>query len=444
MIGGGPSPILTKDDKLHKMKIKLLFLLTTIVSIHCHSQISFEKGYFIDDNNYQTDCLIKNIDWKNNPSEFEYKLSEEDESKKLTIESVKEFGFGDFSKYVKAIVNIDRSDDNINKLSNEKNPVFKEEVLFLKVLIEGKINLYQYIDGSVKKFFYGTEDSNIEQLIYKIYNTKEKKIPEDNKLDTKSKLAVNNAFRQQLWRDLKCPKFNINTFSKLGYFKKDLMKIFAKYSECHNDELIDFEQKHRQKQDVFKLAIRPRLNYSSLSVKNAIIISNDIIEFEPKTSLGFGLEAEFILPYNKNKWAILIEPTFQNFKSEGLITDASSIFRGELRTKIDYSSIEVPIGLRHYFFFNDSRIFMNASVVFDMKLKSDFEGSGYNGSDVFTPIKRKATTGNFAFGIGYKLFNKYSLEIRHQTGRQIIGGNEISKWISSYKTSSIILGYSFF
>jgi hypothetical protein len=74
------------------MKKQLLFLLTAILSFNCYSQISYEKGYYIDNMNQKTNCLIKNIDWITNPTEFEYKLSENSESKKATIKSIKEFG----------------------------------------------------------------------------------------------------------------------------------------------------------------------------------------------------------------------------------------------------------------------------------------------------------------------------------------------------------------
>ncbi|WP_397364543.1 hypothetical protein [Olleya sp. R77988] len=117
------------------MKKQLLFLLTIILSFNCYSQITFEKGYFIDDSNQKTNCLIKNIDWQDNPTEFEYKLSENSKSKKANIKSIKEFGIDNISKYVRSIVNIDRSSEMLDDLTNDRNPEFKEEELFLKVFI---------------------------------------------------------------------------------------------------------------------------------------------------------------------------------------------------------------------------------------------------------------------------------------------------------------------
>lgn len=125
-----------------------------MISINCFSQISFEKGYYIDNSNQKTNCLIKNIDQKNTPTEFEFKLFEDSESKKTTIESIKEFGIDNISKYIRSTVNIDRSSESLKNLSKYKKPIFKKEELFLKVLVSGKATLYQYVDGNLKRYFY--------------------------------------------------------------------------------------------------------------------------------------------------------------------------------------------------------------------------------------------------------------------------------------------------
>ena len=196
------------------MKTKIFFLITTILSLNIYSQISFKEGYLINNKNQKIKCLIKNFDWRNNPTEFEYKLSENEEPIKATIKSIKEFGVINYSKYIRYNVNIDRSSMNANKLSEYENPIFKKEVLFLKALIEGKANLYEYIDGNLRRYFYSKKNMEIEQLIYKIYKT------------DKSKIRVNNKFRNQLFNNLKSPNFKLSIFKKLEYKKNDLLQFF--------------------------------------------------------------------------------------------------------------------------------------------------------------------------------------------------------------------------
>lgn len=406
------------------MKKQLLFLLT-ILSFNCYSQISFEKGYYIDNTNQKINCLIKNMDWKDNPTEFEYKLSENSESKKATIETIKEFGIDNFSKYVRSTVNIDRSSEKINNLSNDKNPIFKKEKLFLKVIVEGKAILYEYVDGNLKKYFYSKQNSNIEQLIFKSYKTNDNKVGE------------NNRFRQQLFVDLKCPNFKTSKIQNLEYKKNSLAQFFTEYSKCHNQESINFEPK--QKRDLFNLTIRPRINSSSLTINNSLSASRDT-DFENNIGFGFGVEAEFILPFNKNKWSIIIEPTYQSYRSQK-ITNSNNVSGGELKANADYSSVEIPLGLRHYFFLNNSsKIFINASYIIDLSLKSSIEFTRNDGSKI-SSLNIK-TRPNIGFGIGYNQNDKYSLEMRYQIGREVL--SDYINWNSEYKTVSIIFGYSLF
>ena len=141
---------------MNKQLIFLLLLL--ILNIKSYSQILFEDGYFINNSDQKIACLIKNVDWKNNPTEFEYKLAQDANIQKENIETVKEFGIDGLSKYYRVNVKIDRSSDQIDDLNPTKNAIFSNEQLFLKVLVEGKASLFIYVNGNLKRFFYKTAD----------------------------------------------------------------------------------------------------------------------------------------------------------------------------------------------------------------------------------------------------------------------------------------------
>ncbi len=86
--------------------------------------------------------------------------------------------------------------------------------------------------------------------------------------------------------------------------------MFIAYNECHNETVKYLERK--QKRDLFNLNIRPRYVYTSLNKSSNTEIRN--FDFDNKSSFGLGVEAEFILPFNKNKWAFTIEPTYPTYK----------------------------------------------------------------------------------------------------------------------------------
>ncbi|MCA4783256.1 hypothetical protein IF125_13505 [Empedobacter stercoris] len=143
--------------------LKTIFIFLFTISIH--AQIRFEQGYIIDNNNQRQDVLIKNIDWLNNPKSIEYKNDETSKIEIATINQIKEFGVDNQSKYVRVDVKIDRSSEDLAKISSIQEPEFKEEKLFLKVLIEGEASLYGFTDNNLKRFFYKTNEGTIEQLI---------------------------------------------------------------------------------------------------------------------------------------------------------------------------------------------------------------------------------------------------------------------------------------
>jgi hypothetical protein len=107
---------------------------------------------------------------------------------------------------------------------------------------------------------------------------------------------------------------------------------------------------------------------------------------------------------------------------------------------VDYKSIEIPVGFRHYLFLkNKSKLFINASYIFDLSSNSIIEFNREDGSNINSlEIKTK---NNLAFGFGYN-YKKYSLELRVQTPRNVL--SNYIYWSSDYKTLSLILGYNIF
>lgn len=406
------------------MKEIVLTVLISVLSFNCYAQTSFEKGYFIDNEGQKTNVLIKNLDWKDNPTEFQYKLSENDFPKTATINSVKEWGIADKLKYRRYTVNIDRSSEDIKRLSSLRNPVFNEEQLFLKALVEGKANLYAFEDGNLRRYFFKTHNSDIEQLVYKKY------------LTPNNTIGKNKEYKHQLWNTLKCKDFPITLIQDVDYRKNDLVKYFINYNECQNSEFTIYEKK--QNNDIFHLTIRPGFRSSNLKIHNSINTNSWNANFGRELGLSFGVEAEVIMPFNNNKWAFLIEPTFQYFKSEKEIS-AETI-------KVDYKSIEVPIGIRHYFFLNNnSKLFINGLLVSDFSNNSnmiferviDSKKVAILDLDIKTRINPTA-----GLGAGYKYNNKLSFELRYIFKRDLLTKHKYL--FSDYNSFSVMFGYTVF
>lgn len=406
------------------MNTKLLACLFLLFSIHSYSQITFQKGYFIDNNNKKTDCLIKNLDWLNNPTDLEYKLDEQDQSIKINISQLKSFGIDNESKYEKHTVDIDRSSRILSEMGYDKNPIFKSEDLLLKVLIEGKATLLEYNNDNLTRYFFKTDSLPVTQLIHKSYKI------------TEAQIAENNQYKQQLWMGLKCDNIAINEVENLSYKKNRLIKFFIKYNQCNNSEFVDYKVKEKKDRDFFNLTIRPGITSSNLSVsKDEVSFYN--IDFDNNIAFRIGLEAEFILPFNKNKWAVIFEPTYQTNKFEKVKEN----YRGdEMKQIVEYNTIEFPFGFRHYMFLNnDSKIFINAQYIIEHSINSRAYFERFKNISNELDLTPKSS---FAFGLGYNFKKKYSIEARANLRKNILGN--YLEWTSTYQSFALVFGYSIF
>jgi hypothetical protein len=309
------------------------------------------------------------------------------------------------------LVKIDRTGDEIKDLTWTRNSVFVEEHLFLKVLVEGEASLYKYQDGNFVCYFYSSVDRNIEPLIYK------------RSLTEKNDIKVNNQYRQQLTNYVDCGDLK-KEISRLTYKESPLLKYFLSYNNCRGGNVIDLSRQKRV--NFFHVRAKTGLNHASLTLKSASDVPGYIappIEFESRTTFRFGLEAEFSLPFNNDKWSVLIEPTFEYYKSDPVLSI------GNL-PPTDYKAIVVPIGGRYYMFLNDrSKLFLNVHYSLNLAM-----GSNVGALELNTFSPRNDLSG----GIGIQL-NQISAEFRY-TARGNLTGDYIF-WRGEYNKISLIFGY---
>lgn len=399
--------------------IALLFLTLKLTA-----QNNFEKGYFIYDNDAKETCLIKNLDWKDNPTSIMYKLTETDEIKSVSIENIKEFAVDGSAKFIKAKVSIDRSNTQVDKLSNKRMPEFIQETLFLKVLIEGNANLYFYMDGNLKRFFFKTNSKDIEQLVFKNY------------INKNGVIAENIDFKNQIFNTLKCATIEPKEVEKLNYEENDLYNLFLKYNSCDGGTIAYTTNK--EKKDLLNFTLKAGTNYASLDVKNYTTPERSI-GFDNEFGLWFGLELEALLPFNNNKWALLIESAYQTYKSNKTKINPDALTHLIVNeADITYSTFELSLGARHYFFLNPkSKLFVNAAytLVFTGNSVVDYK------IDYVSDLKIEKASAK-SIGFGYKYADTWGLELRYGFPRNVLLNYKTHE--STYNNLSLIFGYTIF
>ncbi len=397
------------------MKNKRFPFLLLLVVFTGSSQIKYEKGYIIDNLGKKTNCFVRYIEWKNNPTEIQYKIAEDSEPIKGSVRTISEFSVLDQVKYVRAEVLIDRSGSNISYLSSSKEPEFQKETLFLKEVINGKAKLYSYYDSQLRRFFFSVNDSQIEQLVYKKYYDENKKIRE------------NGAYKKQLWDNLKCDGVLLQKVQFTDYKEKNLAAIFNIYNSYIDPDYVEVKAAKSPVSEWLRLGVRAGIGFGALEINSDASDRFDV-DFGNQSSLRFGLELEALLPFNRNKWSLILQPTYQSYAADAMLAFEN--------VSVDYESIEVSLGVRHYFFLSpQSQLFLGSSLILDAPLNSnvDFENSNDLGIDFGTGA---------SFTLGFKIAGKYSVEAIYALDRSIL---EDFAFISSrYGVTSIVLGYSFF
>lgn len=390
------------------MKSKIL--LTLLISLHftCFSQIVFEPGYYISNDGHRVEGLIKNMDWETSPDNFLFQETTGGAARQFRISDAKEFGIINASRYVRATVDVDYSSNNLESLSSSPQPEYKKETVFLRLLVSGKASLYRHAGSGREWYFLQYDTTSMVPLVYKLY-----KLP--------GGYGTNAGFRSQLIGLFACESPGRKDIDRASYTQRDLTKLFLQYNACMSGEAVNLAAHERAQ---FNLWIRPRLTQASFAAQHYNGYNTTAFDFEKQLNFSLGVEAEIILPFNKNKWAVIVEPGFERYDA----TISSEPI------KVEYTALQLPIGVRHYFFLSDkSKISVSA------QYQLNFAGS----SKVTRFSKVELELGNSAnlvFEAGYVLSNRFCLAYRYQTGRELLGSYQ--NWQGDYKTMSVVLGFS--
>ena len=387
-----------------------VIILLSLTANSAFAQITFERGYFIRNDSTRTECLIKNLDWKNNPTEFQYRTDTE-ESQAMKILDVLEFGIYGQSTFKTITVDIDRSVFSVHEITT-RNPEFKRETLALKVLVAGIANLYYFEDKEVVRFFFSVGDPVVKQLVFKEYLIDSKKI------------GRNELFKQQLWMDVNCGDLSQESFKKIQYETDELTAYFRKFNRCSGAE--DNQQQDEPTRKVVNLKVVAGMGVSTLDVRNWLdyYAYNYNKKFSNEITYHIGFEAEMILPFNKNKWTLLIEPSYNTFHG----TEGNDSWGNEAK----YNTLEIALGARHYFFLKkQSKIFLTAAFIGCIPLNESLE---YLSRDT-------QMTYAGALGVGFA-HDRISAEFRFYPNHEILGN--YNSWSGQYNKSIIIIGYRIF
>lgn len=399
------------------MRLTLIAIILLMALEATFGQITYEPGYFISNDGKSTKCQIKNLDWKSNPTTFEYRI--DGTEGKGDIETVSEFGITGGSVFSRFAVNIDRSSNEISSLTKYRNPEFKQETLFLRLLVNGKAILYMYDDQGLVRFFYGNNGSDLSQLVYKRY------IQTGGHGFETGYAVENEQYKQTLFNELKCASISQRDIEKLKYERGVLMKLFNRYNECTGSAVKTTEVESPKSQT--HISLLAGVGFNNLSSQFA---GDPVTNYESAVALRVGAELEIVLPFNKGMWAVSLQPVYQTYSTQ----DAPGTI------KVNYSSLDIGVGVRRYLFIKDQNsLYASLGGVFAMPIpsKETFKSTSVFPFSIADSLESSSSV-NLVAGIGYRV-SKFSAELSYGFDRNILQNGP--SWTAPYGGVIVTLAY---
>lgn len=387
------------------------------------SQSEFKKGYYINNNGNKISGFIINYNYVKLPTKIEFKESLKSESRSIELDNIKEFEIENKIKFIKRTVELQQSSDKTKNLTNYRKPDLKSEEVFLKVIVKGDVSLYKYNHKGTDRYFIKYYDNDITPLIFKRF------------IKNQNNIQKNNQYIQDLSFRLNCETLTDKDFNITDYDEKDLSRLIVKFNEC--------------KKSNYKIYEKPKYLSFAVGVRAAMVNSSfELINiFRPEFSSDFGDEIDYRvgieleLSINKlklNNFSLFTEPSYLSYEASAEIGESSESRNAKINT------LQFPFGMRYYINFNDSdhKLFLNAAYIINNYLDST-EIELINDAVLRSSNRPISSSGFYGFGVGYTFKDKYRIEIRHETKRDILK-SRLSTYSGNFESSFLItLGYNF-
>lgn len=315
------------------MKRKLSLIVGILISLGTVSaQVVFKPGYVVDNQGVRTECLIKDYGWLYSPEKVVYKLSEDSAEITATVPEISAFGVQG-ADFIRREVNVDTSPLSVDNLSVNRMPEYEKRTVFLKVLHNGDISLYEYYNER-PLYFYEMGGVTVP-LVYKKYRDLES-----------GSIRINSGYREQVKQFPGAADLSRSKMESMDYTASDLLRLFE-----------DSPKPADKKGDT---------GY-------AVVVGGGISSFDykvVKSGIGhceyFGFEIERYLPFAVRRFSVAFQPSMQ-FAYGAMNYELYTGYKG--KETVNICDLSFPLLMRYNIYLNsNSRLIVNALVGYDIPL----------------------------------------------------------------------------
>ena len=392
---------MTKIEKL------ILVCLLQVVFYTAHAQANFKEATIIQLNGDTIKGEINYPEWVYNPKTIEFRHKNDKKSTIYSYKNIKGFTINyKNEQYQSAIVDLDNTSLDISNLQEyeslkevELAPKLVRDTAFLLVEAKGQLNLFslQYRDGKIH-FFTQKNNGSIEELRFRRAKIKTH--------DSTSIITIRSYKKQLQYLTSDCTSQK-QDFSKLPYFKSEILKAVTNYNVCSGQPFYIHKEKSGQ---------RHLLIFTGAAIP-FIKMSDEFNEFfQGNTSPLFGIGFE--QSYNKlrSRLGVGIDVSIANCKAD--ISKEYYLYSNVAHFKLNTISTKVHPYLRYFFTSGIFQPYIKAGVGFlfynNKKIErfyTDLSSQPYMRTPLTLSKKRFETVGS----VGIKVKN-FFIESRYNSG----------------------------
>ncbi|NEM97562.1 PorT family protein [Pontibacter burrus] len=412
--------------------------LFCLLAVSSYAQKNFVKGYYITTAGDTVQSYIDDKNWVKAPDRI--RVASSPESNTVTTFSaadIKGFGLANGDRFVSEIVQIDKSPVDVNQMIVGAAPIIVTDTVFLRVLVNGKLNLLYMEDESAKQHFYIQQQNTAPEELRLI-----KKLINANATQYVSNIEE---YKETLARHLHdCPDVAEGAYTA-ELKATNLTKLITKYNACFPEE---GPMQYVAKTDKVKL----KLSVGAGLMPTTLNITKSDFNYNLKpgslasnytAGIGFGI----VLPRAKGRWEIYNEAAFKTYQVEGayeVINQPNEYRHEEIKFEMRYIGLNTMI--RYNFPFKTILPFVNVGIANNYMLGSSNEVKLHTRrfsieEHTTVPMLESVRKYEQAFLVGVGVNVKgFVGEVRYENGT---GMSPYKTTGTSRKTINLLLGYSF-
>lgn len=361
-----------KDNPIPMKRKFLYFSFFLLFSSRLIAQSKLSKDYIVTQNSDTIQGIIEDKQWKLNPKRIKFKKEISDPSTVYTTSQLKGFYVSNSNEHYKStLVSIDHTPYELSELITPKEigrrykEFLKTDSVFLRQLVQGKVNLFILNEGGSKTHFYIQKlpQDTIVELLYK-------RFLQETPMGTvgNNQIGVMEGYKQQLQEYFEDSPSTRPKINSTKYEETSLINLFNFYNGLAHPVNSNLQKVTRSRSDFYLLVGGTSSQLSFQTDETSPQYLNQVkfkSSFKPTINMGL----DWIFPRLNQSWSWYNELGYRSFDfSDKLENNFINTIPGTTHITLQAEQIHFLSSARYRLSKGKLRPFVNAGLTVSLNL----------------------------------------------------------------------------